>query len=182
MSRPDGRYSGCMSLSMDGKMSNFVSHPGHLAQHIARASLLDIPQDCRDLVLEMVLLNRSQVWEDNLIDAKVQPIPLHIPWVGGSETSSSPYKISMERIHIGNVSILLVCRQLYSEGRYIMYSRNSFVSYNFPQLKYRLQTVIGKQNMKMIQRVTIGMPMKHKRDPILYLAGSWSSSRRSCRI
>lgn len=156
---------------MEDKFSTVVHRPGELVHHITRTTLLSFPRDCRDLVLEMLLLNRSQIWNDDTIDANVQPIPLHIPWVGNSGVSTSPYTISMDRIHIGNVAVLRVCRQLCSEGRCIMYGRNSFVSYNFPQFKYRLHTVIGKQNMKLMQRVTIGMPMKHKRDPTLYLGG-----------
>jgi hypothetical protein len=119
----------------------------------------------------MLLQNKSGVWEDYVVNPEVQPIHLSIPWVGDHGNTGLPYKISTIRLFIGNVNILLACRQLYMEGRHILYGRNPFVSYNFPQLKYRLPPIIGRQNMKLIRKVTIGVPVKHKRDPAPYLGG-----------
>lgn len=123
------------------------------------------------MILKMLLENKSQAWDDDIVDKDVQPIYLHIPWVGDNGGSASQYKISSGRINIGNVNVLRTCRQLRWEGAHILYGHNAFISYNFPQLKYRLHTIIGRTNMKLIQRVTIGLPMKHKRDPTPFLGG-----------
>ena len=141
------------------------------ARHTVRSFLLGIPQECRDMILKMLLENKAQAWDDHIIDKDVQPIYLHIPWVGDNGVSASPYKISGDRINIGNVNVLRACHQLRWEGAHILYGHNAFVTYNFPQLKYRLHTIIGRTNMKHIQRVTIGLPMKHKRDPTPFLGG-----------
>lgn len=149
-----------------------VLSPDQQEEGQAGTHLLSIPQDCRDIILEMVLLNREEEWDNNVIDYEVEPIKLSIPWVGDDEgPHSSPYKITDRSICIGNVGILRACRQLYLEGRYILYGRNSFISYNFPQLKYRLHRVIGRENMNIIEKLTIGLPMKHKQDPTPYLGG-----------
>jgi hypothetical protein len=156
------------------KKNNRFSAAKHSRQpaNIPRGpSLLGIDQQCRDLILDMVLLNKSGPWDDNIIDPNIEPVHLSIPWVGESNTSPSPYKISNVRIHVCNVNILRACHQLCLEGKVVLYGRNSFVSYNFPQLKYRLHTVIGRSNMSLIKHVTIGLPMKHKRDPTPYLGG-----------
>ena len=126
-------------------------------------TLLGILQECREIILEMLLQNKSSYWNDKIIDRHVKPIRLSIPWVRNAD-AASPYRIiSRNSLFIGNVQILQVCHQLCSEGKYVLYGSNSFESYNFPKLKYRLHAVIGRQNMSLIQKVTIVLPMKHKR-------------------
>jgi hypothetical protein len=137
-----------------------------------RLKLLGIPLICRLMALEMVLQNKARMWKDTVIDHDVSHIYLRIPHILGEGDAVPRYTISSDRIHIGNIKILLVCRQLYSEGIQVLYGGNSLVSYNFSQLKHRLPAVIGRQNMKFIQWVTLGLLMKHKRDdPIAYLGG-----------
>lgn len=143
-----------------------------LNKRTASTTLLDLSVECRGLILDMVLQNKARVWDDRILDENVSPIHLHIPRIPGEGEDTPRYTISKDRIHIGNVKIILVCRQLYSEGVEVLYGRNSFVSYNFPQLKYRLPAVVGRRNMRLIRRVTLGLPMKHKRgEPTAYLGG-----------
>lgn len=143
-----------------------------LRQRSVRSNLLGINHECREIILDMVLQNKAQAWIETTIDDDVLPINLRIPRIPREDDHIPQFRISKDRIHIGNVNILLVCHQLYSEGTQILYGRNSFVSYNFPQLKYRLPAVIGRRNMRLIRKVTLGLPMKHKRDdPALYLGG-----------
>jgi hypothetical protein len=141
------------------------------AQQPLALSLLGINRECRDLILEMLLQNKSGPWSGNVVNHEVEPIHLSIPWVGDHGNTGSPYKISTIRLFIGNVNILLACRQLCMEGRHMLYGRNSFISYNFPQLKYRLPPIIGRENMRLIRKVSIGVPVKYKRDPAPYLGG-----------
>jgi hypothetical protein len=135
-------------------------------------TLIGINEECRGIILDMVLQNKARGWDDNILDEFVSPIHLRIPRIPGEDKDTPQYIISKDRIHIGNVNTLLVCRQLYSEGSHVLYGRNSFVSYNFLQLKYRLPAVIGRRNMGYIRKVTVGLPMKHKRSkPTAYLGG-----------
>jgi hypothetical protein len=121
--------------------------PSQQTQQPFAPSLLGLHRECRDIILEMLLQNKSQAWEDKVINNDVQPIHLSIPWVGEHGTSGSPYKISTIRIITGNINILLVCRQLCMEGTHILYGRTSFIWYNFPQLKYQLPPIIGRNNI-----------------------------------
>lgn len=142
-----------------------------LGQPTVAPTLLGIPQDCRETILEMILQNKPLAWNDTVIDDEVPVIQLNIPRVSGEDTRVPQYTISKDKIRVGNVKILAVCRQLHSEGAPIPYGRNSFVSYSFPHLKFRLSAVIGCRNMKFIRKLTLGLPLKHKSDPTIHLGG-----------
>ncbi len=89
------------------------------------------------MILETVLQNKAQAWDDTVVDYKVVPIRLHIPRVAGEDANVAQYTVSTGKIHIGNVNILLLCHQVCPEGSKILYGRNSFESYKFPQPKFR---------------------------------------------
>jgi hypothetical protein len=143
-----------------------------VSENSAKASFMSINQHCRDIIRQIMLQNKARSCDSTIMDHDVEPISLRIPRVPGEDADVPRYTISNTRIHNGNVNILLVSRQLCSEGTEVLYGRNSFVSYNFPQLKHRLPAVVSCRNMRLIRKVTLGPPMKHKRaEPTAYLGG-----------
>jgi hypothetical protein len=135
------------------------------------ATIFSISEHCREVIFEMLLQNKPRAWKDNVVDHEVSAIRLHIPRSPEFDNGAPRYEISKYKMHIGNVNILRVCRRFCSEGLPILYGRNSFESYHFPHLKYRLSAIISRKNMALIQKITLGLPMKHKRDPAFHLGG-----------
>lgn len=165
-----------MSTAANSFMDTVIRNPTVLAssppKRNVEPTLPGIDAQCREMILEMLLQNKVRCWNDTIIDSEVAPIELQIPYVGENDEVTYKYVISKGRIIIGNVNILRVCRQLYCEGSAILYGHNAFVSYNFPQLKHRFHGIIGRKNMKLIRKLTIGLPMKHKREePVKCLGG-----------
>jgi hypothetical protein len=150
----------------------------HCQKRTSTSTLLGIDADSRATILDHLLLNRTQKTADAErkklgeieLDGEEQDIVFtYTPFfnaevaalLGLMDSKKPGYRTIFS---IANVQILQVCRQLFHEGKTILYGKNRFVLQSYRHPSPVIPKFVGSSNLASIKMLRMELPLEVKLD------------------